>query len=189
MCINLKNRKGLSLHRNSPNSYPTLSHFVPWHFGHGGNVSESSSNLITSPHFVHLYKPFPGFSPVEYIKLKFKRLIKLFTRFIFIERRSFSAMISHVRFNSVSLPIFGSLSGCAVSKNVHVTKLLILSMLLFPAFRVISYSNIKDFISVLQLILISISFTHFLKILICKTYYHLLLNRAEKLFVMTNKKK
>lgn len=68
-------KKGLPYFKNSPNSYPTLFHFVPWHFGQGGSVSVSSSNLIASPHFVHLYKPFPGFSPVEYIKFEFKRLI------------------------------------------------------------------------------------------------------------------
>jgi len=69
-------KNGLLQLRNSPLFYPTLVHLVPWHFGHGGNTSELSSNLITSPHFTHLYKPFPGFSPVLYINLLFKKLIK-----------------------------------------------------------------------------------------------------------------
>jgi len=73
--MSLKNKNGLSHHRNSPLFYPILFHFVPWHFGQGGKVSELSSNLITSPHFTHLYKPLPGFSPVEYIIEKIKRLI------------------------------------------------------------------------------------------------------------------
>ena len=73
--MSLKSKNGLSLYRNSPFSYPILFHFVPWHFGQGGRVSELSSNLITSPHFTHLYKPLPGFSPVEYIIEKNKRLI------------------------------------------------------------------------------------------------------------------
>lgn len=63
---NLK-RKGLFQLRNSPILYPTLFHLVPWHFGQGGSVSVLSSNLITSPQFRHLYRPFPGFSPVVYI--------------------------------------------------------------------------------------------------------------------------
>ena len=71
-----KNKNGLLRLRNSPFCYPTLVHLVPWHLGHGGNTSELSSNLITSPHFTHLYKPFPGFSPVVYINLLFKKLIK-----------------------------------------------------------------------------------------------------------------
>lgn len=70
-----KNKNGLFQHGNSPLFYPILFHFVPWHFGQGGSVSELSSNLITSPQFTHLYKPFPGFSPVEYIIEKIKRLI------------------------------------------------------------------------------------------------------------------
>lgn len=73
-----EHKKGLSLFRNSPNLYPILFHLVSWHFGQGGSVSVLSSNLITSPHFVHLYKPFPGFSPVVCIINKF---IKIKTRF------------------------------------------------------------------------------------------------------------
>lgn len=73
--MSLKNKNGLSHHRNSPLFYPILFHFVPWHFGQGGKVSELSSNLITSPQFTHLYKPFPGFSPVVYITIKIKGLI------------------------------------------------------------------------------------------------------------------
>ncbi len=64
-------KKGLLQLRNNPDFYPTLFHLVPWHFGHGGSVSVSSSNLITSPQFTHLYKPFPGFSPVVYIIKQF----------------------------------------------------------------------------------------------------------------------
>lgn len=71
-----RQKNGLPQQRNSPLFYPTFVHLVPWHWGHGGNTSELSSNLITSPHFTHLYKPFPGFSPVVYINLLFKRLIK-----------------------------------------------------------------------------------------------------------------
>ena len=78
MLLYWKHKKGLFQFRNSPNLYPTLSHFVPWHFGQGGSVSELSSNLITSPHFLHLYKPFPGFSPVVYI---IKQFIIIKTRF------------------------------------------------------------------------------------------------------------
>jgi hypothetical protein len=70
------NKKGLSQFKDSPFFYPTLFHLVPWHFGQGGRVSELSSNLITSPHFTHLYNPFPGFSPVVYIIIKIKILIK-----------------------------------------------------------------------------------------------------------------
>ena len=70
-----KNKNGLFQYGNSPLFHPILFHFVPWHFGQGGRVSELSSNLITSPHFTHLYKPLPGFSPVEYIIEKIKRLI------------------------------------------------------------------------------------------------------------------
>ena len=73
-----KHKKGLFPSRNSPNLYPILSHFVPWHFGQGGSVSVLSSNLIISPHALHLYKPFPGFSPVVYIINQF---IKIKTRF------------------------------------------------------------------------------------------------------------
>lgn len=73
--MSLKNKNGLFQHRNSPLFYPILFHFVPWHFGQGGRVSELSSNLITSPQFTHLYKPLPGFSPVVYIIEKIKRLI------------------------------------------------------------------------------------------------------------------
>src|SRR5665647_67939 len=73
--MSVKNKNGLSQHRNSPLFYPILFHFVPWHFGQGGRVSELSSSLITSPHFTHLYKPLPGFFPVEYIIIKIKRLI------------------------------------------------------------------------------------------------------------------
>ena len=83
-CHNTKN--GLLQFRNSPFYYPTFVHLVPWHLGHGGNTSELSSNLITSPHFTHLYKPFPGFSPVVYINLLFKKLIKtliLLTAFLY----------------------------------------------------------------------------------------------------------
>lgn len=70
-----KRKNGLLQLRNSPLFYPILVHLVPWHLGHGGKTSESSSNLITAPHFSHLYKPFPGFSPVVYIILHLKKLI------------------------------------------------------------------------------------------------------------------
>lgn len=52
--------------------------FVPLHFGQGGKVSVLSSKTTTVPHFVHLYEPFPGFSPVVCIFLKFRRLITSF---------------------------------------------------------------------------------------------------------------
>jgi len=73
-----EHKKRLFQFRNSPNPYPTLSHLIPWHFGQGGSVSVLSSNLITSPHFLHLYRPFPGFSPVVYIINQF---IKIKIRF------------------------------------------------------------------------------------------------------------
>ncbi|MDP8218682.1 MAG: hypothetical protein P9M03_08155 [Candidatus Theseobacter exili] len=41
-------------------------------------MSVLSSNLIISPHALHLYRPFPGFSPVVYIINQF---IKIKTRF------------------------------------------------------------------------------------------------------------
>lgn len=127
------NKKGLPQLRNSPDFYPTLSHLVLWHFGQGGSVSVSSSNLITSPQLTHLYIPFPGFSPVVYIIKQFKRLIKLFTRFILIERGCFSSMIAHVSINPIPFPIFGSLSGSAVAYNAHVSKLFVLTVFCIPS--------------------------------------------------------
>lgn len=38
--------------------------FVPSHLGQGGKVSVSSSSITVCPQFVHVYVPFPGFSPV-----------------------------------------------------------------------------------------------------------------------------
>lgn len=37
---------------------------VPLHFGQGGKVSVWSSNTTDWPHFLQIYVPFPGFSPV-----------------------------------------------------------------------------------------------------------------------------
>lgn len=72
----LINTNGLPQNSDSPEDYPTLSHFVAWHFGQGGRVSVLSSNLITSPHFLHLYDPLPGFSPVVCIINQFKKRLK-----------------------------------------------------------------------------------------------------------------
>lgn len=44
--------------------YYTLLKIVPWHLGHGGNVSVESSKVILVKHFTHEYLPFPGFCPV-----------------------------------------------------------------------------------------------------------------------------
>lgn len=35
-----------------------------WHFGHGGSVSVASSRYKLFPHFLQVYVPLPGFSPV-----------------------------------------------------------------------------------------------------------------------------
>jgi len=37
---------------------------VPWHFEQGGSVSVLSSKTTFWPHFLQVYVPFPGFSPV-----------------------------------------------------------------------------------------------------------------------------
>ena len=171
-----------------PYSYPILSQYVPSHLGQGGNLSESSSNLITSPQLVHLYVPFPGFSPVRYITQKFKRLINLFTSFVFVKWRHFPTMILHVGFYSFRFPIFGSLFGSSIANNTHVPKLFVLFMLLLPALRVVCNSNINDFIAVLQFILVIITFAHSRKISINKNLCHLLLTEKEKFSSLTKKK-
>ena len=120
-----KNKNGLLQLRNSPFYYPILVHFVPWHLGHGGNVSVLSSNLITSPHFTHLYKPFPGFSPVVYINLLFKKLIKTLilltaffhrTNFNFFSYSCLRSLSSFFRRDKLSASCISNTSRCFTHK-------------------------------------------------------------------------
>lgn len=81
---------------SQPFSYPILFQYVFSHTGQGGRVSVSSSSLITFPHFVHLYKPFPGFSPVRYIILQFLKVKQLFPRSILVKGGELPIMIFHI---------------------------------------------------------------------------------------------
>jgi hypothetical protein len=169
---------------SQPFSYSILFQYVLLHLGQGGNLSESSSSLITSSHLVHLYRPFPGFSPVRYIAFQFLKIKQLFSRFTFVHGRSFTPVIFHVGPDPFFFPVCSSLSCGSVANDVHVTKIFALPMLLYPSLRIIGNPDIKEGVPVLQLILIGLSSTH------NNTLYNnetsqLFINRLLKKFVMT----
>lgn len=143
-----------------PFSYPILFQYVLLQLGHGGSLSESSSSLITSPHWVHLYLPLPGFSPVRYIILRVLKIKQSFSSLIFIHGRSFAPMIIHVGSDPFLLPFFCCISCRSVPNDGHVTKIFVLPMLLFPSLRIVGNSNIKEGVPVFQLILIGLSSAH-----------------------------